>query len=38
MALDFDASVDNSQWWEDINISSRRLPFSAYAAIFRSLP
>lgn len=26
-ALDFDTSADNSQWWEDIDISSRRLPF-----------
>lgn len=26
-ALDFDSSANNSQWWEDIDISSRRLPF-----------
>lgn len=26
-ALDFDDNVDNSQWWEDIDVSSRRLPF-----------
>lgn len=28
-ALDFDSSPDNSQWWEDIDVSSRRLPFFA---------
>lgn len=26
-ALDFDDSADNNQWWEDIDVSSRRLPF-----------
>jgi hypothetical protein len=26
-ALDFDDNADNSQWWEDIDVSSRRLPF-----------
>lgn len=26
-ALDFDRSVDNNQWWEDIDVSARRLPF-----------
>jgi hypothetical protein len=26
-ALDFDPSADNNQWWEDIDVSSRRLPF-----------
>lgn len=26
-ALDFDDDDDNSQWWEDIDISNRQLPF-----------
>ena len=26
-ALDFDPSADNNQWWEDIDVSARRLPF-----------
>jgi len=28
-ALDFDNSADNHQWWEDIDVSARRLPFFA---------
>lgn len=26
-ALDFDASHENKQWWEDIDVSNRQLPF-----------
>lgn len=26
-ALDFDDDYDNSQWWEDIDVGNRRLPF-----------
>ena len=28
-ALDFDGSTENHQWWEDIDVSARRLPFFA---------
>lgn len=28
-ALDFDNSTENHQWWEDIDVSARRLPFFA---------
>jgi len=28
--LDFDPDPDNEQWWEDINVSMRRLPFYAF--------
>ena len=28
--LDFDPDPDNDQWWEDINVSMRRLPFYAF--------
>lgn len=28
-ALEFDNSSENNQWWEDIDVSSRRLPFFA---------
>ncbi|WP_371765631.1 hypothetical protein [Massilia sp.] len=28
--LDFDSDPDNAQWWEDIDVSMRRLPFYAF--------